>query len=100
MTNVPKSTLSWYKERKIKATLYNLPPPIVPQINKTTIYWLALKMVFCYKSFFCLCVFILDTKKHKDDNFGQNDADWDVYKAIVSFIIELKIYITKNKIFL
>ncbi|CAE1311268.1 ACTR5 [Acanthosepion pharaonis] len=23
-----------------------------------------------------------NTKKHKDDNFGQNDADWDVYKAI------------------
>ena len=28
-------------------------------------------------------VFLPENKK-KDDNFGQNDDDWDVYKEIVS----------------
>ena len=35
----------------------------------------------------CHC-FLPETKK-KDDNFGQNDDDWDVYKEIVSVSVGL-----------
>lgn len=29
------------------------------------------------------------SKKKKEDTFGQNDADWEVYKEIVSIDVEI-----------